>query len=339
MSNISVFEKIANDIGVKRYAGEEELSFCVRCAYSASRFWTSAFCMDDGQNGKAGLTKQALSIRLRRWIMALDSIMPGVAEWFDLENHGTRTLYGRLIDIGDILPTGEEGRCFARTKLIEPFDEAGALVLGFFEPATQGVQRGGRTIVTSGLASFLPGSFETVEHYAPWWETDLGFMSWVPSADYGELQYLDPRTTRWGLSRPDAWVEHDDVDMPLALARQNDACIKVSRYFAIRGPARRRLASEIDRGQAQALMLRLKKESGHPACVTFKSLDWKHRKAYIPISVLSPQISATVDALSWPIDSISGGNGYRIFRMETVEAIKRLLRRYDIDAAEAGVKG
>lgn len=337
MGSISTFERIAADIGVQRYKGEDDMGFCVRCAYSAARFWASAFCMDDGQEGKAGLSKQALSIRLRRWIEALDSIMPGLGKWFELDDQGMRMLYGRLIDIGDILPIGKEGKCFARTMRIEPVEENGALALGFFEPALQRGHRSGHSIVTSGLASFVPGSFGSVQTHASWWETDFPFMAWSTIADFGELQYLDVQTRRWGVGKPDAWVESDVADLPMTLARR-DCTHGNSRYYVVRHLGKRSLAAEIDRWQAQALMLHLKKESGNPARVAFQPLDWSHRKAFLPISVLSPQISATIDALSWPVKGISD-NTDRIFRMETVETVKRLLRRYDIEAVETNAKG
>lgn len=74
MSRITAFEEMAKDLGVERYAGETDLSFCIRSAYSASRFWTAAFCMDDGQDGARGVTPQALGRRLGRWISSLNRI-------------------------------------------------------------------------------------------------------------------------------------------------------------------------------------------------------------------------------------------------------------------------
>lgn len=337
MGSISTFERIADDIGVGRYKDEDDMGFCVRCAYSAARFWVSAFCMDDGQEGKAGIPKRALSIRLRRWLEALDSIMPGLGKWFELDNQGVHLLYGRLIDLGDILPIGEEGRCLARTMRIEPIDENGALALGFFEPALQRDHQSGHGIVTSGLASFMPGLFEPAETYAPWWETDFAFMAWAALADFGELQYLDAQTRRWSVRQSGAWAGSDAVDMPMTLARR-ECTHGNTQYYVVRHLGKRSLAAEIDRWQAQALMLHIKKESGNPVRVEFQPLDWNHRKAFIPISVLSAQISATIDALSWPVNGISD-DANRIFRMETVETVKRLLRRYDIEAVEMNAKG
>lgn len=53
-SGIDALNVIASDIGVRRFIGESEESFCRRVSYSASRFWLQAFCMDDGECGKKG---------------------------------------------------------------------------------------------------------------------------------------------------------------------------------------------------------------------------------------------------------------------------------------------
>ena len=181
MSRISVFESMASDIGVRRYVGESDLSFCTRTAYSASKYWVSAFCMDDGQDGSWGVTEQVLGRRLNRWVTALDQVMPGLGRWF--EGNGERdmkAIYGRLIDVGDILLAGKKGRCVARPAALEPITVNAALALGFFEPAASDFTE---SKTTSGLASFVPGDFEAPASRAPWWETDCPYMAWSRASD------------------------------------------------------------------------------------------------------------------------------------------------------------
>lgn len=329
MSRISVFESMASDIGVRRYVGESDLSFCTRTAYSASKYWVSAFCMDDGQDGSWGVTEQVLGRRLNRWVTALDQVMPGLGRWF--EGNGERdmkAIYGRLIDVGDILLAGKKGRCVARPAALEPITVNAALALGFFEPAASDFTE---SKATSGLASFVPGDFEAPASRAPWWETDCPYMAWSRASDYGGLQYVNPCSRRWGLANSDSWTEEVLGDLRLSLARYVDAALKQPHYLAVRRSGKHELAACIDRRMAQELFVHLKNESGNPITVAFERIDSLHSRAYLPVSILPSQISATIDLLSWPVDSISI-DGNRIFRSETVDTVKELLALRGIKA-------
>ena len=329
MSRISAFEAMASDIGVRRYVGEDDLSFCARTAYSASKYWVSAFCMDDGQDGSRGVTGQVLSKRLNRWVTSLDQVMPVLGRWFDANGkRDVKAIYGRLIDVGDILLVGEKGRCVARSVTFEPITAGTALALGFFEPATADFAE---SMVTSGLGAFVSGNFEAPTSCAPWWETDCPYMAWGRTSDYGELQYVDPCSRRWGLANPDSWTEEHLGNLQLSLARYVDAASGQPHYLAVRRLGKHELASCIDRHMAQELFIHLKNESGNPIAVAFKRIDGFHSKAYLPVSVLPSQISATIDALSWPVEGVSV-DGDRIFRSETVGAVKKLLALYGIKA-------
>ena len=328
MSRIATFQRMAEDVGVVRIANEPEKSFCARTAYSASRFWVSAFCMDDGQEGERGITKQALSQRMSAWIRSLDSIMPGLSEWFGTGSKvDARTIYGRLIDLGDILPIGEGCRYRARAMGLEPITGNAALALGFFEPAAD---RRRNRMVTSGLATYTTGTFEPPEPRAPWWETDPQFMAWTNCDDYGNLQYVNPNTRRWTITSDDSWTRETPENLPLTLARFTDAATGKANYLAVKSAAGRSLASPIDRHMAQELFLHLKKDAGKPARVTVNRLDNHHCKAFLPVAMLPPTISATVDALSWPMGGVAS-DGDRIFRSETMDSIGRLLAIHDIE--------
>ena len=336
MSRISAFETMARDIGVRRYQGEDDLSFCARTAYSASRYWTAAFCMDDGRSGARGITRQVLSRRLNRWMSSLDQIMPGLGEWF--ETSGTkdmRWIYGRLIDVGDILLAGEEGRCVARSVTLRPVSEGSALALGFFEPATVGFAGG---MVTSGLTSFVSGQFEAPGRCEPWWETDCPFMAWTKASDYGEVQFIDPSVHRWGLANSDSWTGGGLGKFRISLARYVDRNSNEPHYLAVRRSGKHELASRVDRHMAQELLIHLKEESGNPIVITFEDLDNRHFKTKLPISILPQQISATVDALSWPVGNVSS-NADRIFRTETADVVREMLAPYGIKISDNIAKG
>lgn len=331
MSKISAFEAMASDIGVRRCAGESDMSFCTRTAYSASRYWASAFCMDDGQDGSRGVTSQVLSKRLSRWITSLDHVMPNLGGWFEANGkRDVKAIYGRLIDAGDILLAGEEGRCVARSAMLEPITADAALALGFFEPATADFAD---SMVTSGLGAFVPGNFEAPTPRAPWWETDCLFMAWGRASDYGELQYVNPRSRRWGLVNSDSWTEEHLCDLQFSLARYVDVASGQPRYLAVRRSGKHKLASRIDRHMAQELFIHLKNESANPITVVFKRIDDFHSKVCLPVSILPSQISATIDVLSWPIGDVSA-DGNRIFRTETVKTVKELLLLHGIKALQ-----
>lgn len=320
---------MASDIGVRRYMGEDDLSFCARTTYSASKYWVPAFCMDDGQDGSKGVTRQVLSKRLNRWVTSLDQVMPGLGRWFDANGkRDVKAIYGRLIDVGDIPLAGKKERCVAHSVALEPITAGAALALGFFEPATADFAE---SVVTSGLGAFVSGNFEAPTSRAPWWETDCPYMAWGRTSDYGELQYVDPCSRRWGLANPDSWTEEHLGNLQLSLARYVDAASGQSHYLVVRRSGKREIVSRIDRHMAQELFIHLKNESGNPIEVAFKRIDGFHSKAYLPVSVLPSQISATIDALSWPVEGVSV-DGDRIFRSETVDTVKELLAFHGIKA-------
>ncbi len=333
LGRIGTFERIAEDLKIVRIKDEDDLSFCSRVAYSASRYWISAFCMDDGQGGRRGVTSQVLGRRLGHWLDSLDSIMPGIAKELGVAEGGVRTIYGRLADVGDIIRGGEQGRYLARVPRLEPLTSEAALALGFFEPAMQDFS--GLTI-TGGLATLVLGHFEEPERRLPWWETDLPVMPWSNASDYGELRYINPETNKWVVSHPDVWTADEPRARDLTLARCADDSGGPALFFAVRKRGSRIVASRIDKKAAQELMNYIKKEAGKPVHIVFEGIDYRHSRAFLPISVLPSQIAPVIDALSWPSSS-AGAKGGRLFRKETVKTVRELLDDNNIESSLKGM--
>lgn len=326
MGRIDAFERIAADLDVRRFKGEDDLTFCSRVAYSGARYWVSAFCMDDGNGGQRGVTPQILGSRLGRWLNSLDAIMPGIAERLEVGERGARAIYGRMADVGDILQAGEHGRYRALTPRLRPITDGAALALGFFEPATE-IFPG--QAVTGGISTLVLGHFEEPGRKSPWWETDLSYMTWTPVSDYGGLRYLNPEVNRWGIHHLDSWTGNEPCGRDLSLARCEDAPGEAAIFLAVRKRGRRILASHICDKAAQELMNHIKNEAGKPVLIEFERIDSAHFRAFLPITVLPSQVAAVVDALSWP-SSIMGVGNYRLFRKESVGDVRRLLEEYDI---------
>lgn len=326
MGRIDAFERIAADLDVRRFKGEDDLTFCSRVAYSGARYWVSAFCMDDGDGGQRGVTPQVLGSRLGRWLNSLNAIMPGIAERLEIGEGGARAIYGRMADAGDILQAGECGRYRALTPRLRPITDGAALALGFFEPATEIFP--GR-VIAGGVSTLVLGHFEEPERRSPWWETDLSYMTWIPASDYGELRYLNPEVNRWGIHHPDSWTGREPFGQGLSLARCEDAPGEAAIFLAVRKTGKRTLASRISNKAAQEFMNRIKNGAGKPVLIEFERVDSVHLKAFLPITVLPSQVAAVVDALSWPSSIMDIGN-YRLFRKESVGEVRRLLEEYDI---------
>ena len=138
-SGIDALNVIASDIGVRRFS-LEKASLSRRVSYSASRFWLQAFCMDDGECGKKGITKQAMNRRLKSGY-ALDRICPGIDTWFDSDGKGIRAVYNRLIDVGDLtLNSFEESYVATPLRMIN-LSESLSCVSGYFDPTAKRTEK------------------------------------------------------------------------------------------------------------------------------------------------------------------------------------------------------
>ena len=221
-SSMEVFNIMASDIGVFRYFGEEEESFCHRTAYSAARFWISAFCLDDGADGEKGLSKQAINRRLKNWIEDLDRLHPGLAKWFAIENGGLPSVYNRLIDILDIEANGFNDTYVTTSATERAVSEDCSLITGFYDPTATLMPVCGhrvRDCAISGLTTIISTHNAQTERHKPWWMSDLEYMRWERAANFGEVKYANAHSSRWNVNHSDVWLETPDWSTEVALAK------------------------------------------------------------------------------------------------------------------------
>ena len=333
--SIDAFNVIAADIGVIRYSCEDEDSFCRRVAYSAARFWLSAFCMDDGASGEEGLVKQALDRRLKDWAQGLEAIRPGIEGWLDACGKGVSAIYNRLIDVGDLAPNGFRGTYTATIPSLVPLSESASCITGFFDITSRNGSLCGcgvDSIVTSGLLSLIRVENGPIERPEQWWAKDLEYMAWEKASGYDEVKYADLHTTRWNVNRSDIWVEAPEWIEGLALARvEGNGAVPVV-FVAKRMQGRLRL-SRITWNQAQELFFHLRRESGNGAVVKYVMLDDLHARAVLPIGFVPGHINRFLDAAGWPIEN-ADDRFKRIVRVEALPLIKELLAASSIGFEE-----
>ncbi len=324
--SIDVFNVIASDIGVKRFVDEKEESFCRRTAYSAVRFWLSAFCMDDGAFGKRGLTKQVMHRRIKSWIMALDRICPGIDEWFDADGEGIRAVYNRLIDIGDLAPNGFSDSYVATFPARVELSEDLSCITGYFDPTADRAEICGNdanSMLLSGLVSLFQSKNETILHPNSWWVRDREYIVWEKASDFGEVKFADIQTARWSINRSDVWTDAPLWVDGLTLARVDDNGVDPAVFIAAKVRGRVRL-SRITWIQAQELFFYLRRESGNRAVAKYAMLDGLHMRAVLPIGFIPGHINRILDAIGWPVDN-AADRVNRIIRVEALPLVEDLL--------------
>ena len=323
--SIDAFNVIASDVGVKRIAGEDEVSFCRRTAYSAARFWLQAFCMDDGAAGKRGLAKQVMNRRLKGWISALDRIHPGIEKWFDADGKGISAVYNRLIDIGDLAPNGFSGLYVATPPSRVALTEGLSCITGYFDPTDDSglSANDANPPLLSGLASLV--RFENGPIFRPksWWIRDSEYLNWEKATDFDEIEFADVYTSRWNINRSDAWRDEPLWIHDLALARAGGTGIDPIIFMATRKRSRIRL-SRISWIQAQELFFYLRGESDNGAVARYSILDDLHVRAVLPIGFVPGHISRILDVIGWPVDN-AVDRFNRIIRVETLPLVEELL--------------
>ena len=325
-SSVEVFNIMASDIGVFRYAGEDDESFCHRAAYSAARFWISAFCLDDGTDGEEGIAKQAINRRLKGWIADLEKLRPGTAGWFDVDGSELPSVYNRLIDIGDIAVNG-----FNETYVATPATERAvsrdcSCITGFYDPTATDTRVCGRKVgdlAVSGLTTIAAARNAEVERRAPWWASDLEYMRWECAANFGDVKYADARSSRWNVNRPDVWVETADWPTEIALARVEGTGV-VPALYAARKAKRGPELSPITWNQAQELFFYLRNACGNKAVARYAWLDEKHVRMVLPVGFVPGDLNRTLDAVGWPVDDV-GDRFNRIMRAEALPLVGELL--------------
>lgn len=330
-ARLGAFDRIASDIGVIRYEGESDLSYCIRTTYSASRFWVSAMCMDDGAGGSAGLSKQGLNRRLKRWLQNMDDLMPDLADWFLLEDKGIPLIYNRLIDIEDIMPNGFNDTFLARQSSNVGVAADLVLRVGFFDPTKFD---GASKLVTSGLVTI--NSKEKAEPYAaePWWETDERYLPWEPASHYEGICFANPNVSRWQVRKSDVWIDTPTWISGMALARPANDSFSDTMLLA-RSKRGQIQVTDIDWLQAQSLFFHLRAACGNPLVIKYERLDELHiRIPAAPIGFVPGDANRYIDAVSWPIENIDDRFG-RIARIEALPGIEELLATSEIKMREA----
>lgn len=331
-------ESIAKDLGIIRFQGEGRGAFYLRVAYSAMRFWALAFCMDDGANGSEGITKQALNHRLLTWVERLEPLLPGVTEWFYADGDGLRTVYSRLIDIGDIQCDGFDGRCRASKRYIGMLTERRGALRGFFDasaPLEESLGVRGKP-VTCGMTSIVSVAGGNRPVADLWWERDMELRHWTDASNYEGLLFADPFSRKWGLGYGSAWLPEPKVVGHLALAKVQGV-MGDSAYFIAHVHDARTELSQIMKSQAYELYFFLRKKAGRAVKVSYAHLDENHiRLKGLPVGFMSGAADAAIAAMCWPVEDSKGGFDW-VTRTVALPVIRDLLlaAHVDLDEREA----
>lgn len=325
-SGVDALSIIASDIGVRRFVGESEESFCRRTSYSASRFWLQAFCMDDGEYGKKGLKKQAMNRRFKKWAMSLDWICPGIEAWLDSDGKGMQAIYNRLIDAGDLTLNGFEESYVATPPTIIDLSEGLSCVSGYFDPTSKHTKVCGYdvdSLVLSGLLFLARSDNGPIVRPASWWIEGLKYTDWENASGFADVRFADVRTVRWNINRLDVWVEEPLWVNDIALARVDGKGGDSIIFVAVKAKGRVRL-SRITWIQAQELFFYLRRESGNGAISRYIMLDESHARAALPVGFVPGHINRVLDAMGWPVENAED-RFKRIVRAEALPLVEELL--------------
>lgn len=317
--NTMPFDAMAADMGLVRQSGEDDLGFCSRVAYSCARPWIWSFCMDDGASGSIGVSKQAINARLKRWLSALETLRPGLNEWFGVSEGKAALVYERLIDIDDISEEAPDGRYVAHKPHVIQLTETIAAVVGVMGP------REISGSVTTGLCSLVAHEGNLPSVQLPLWETETGLLTWNKQSDIGDVEYVNLLSRRWSLRTAESWRSSAEWVDGMSLARLAGGRIAPDRYYMARQSRGSTLLTQIGWDKAAELWLWLRAASGNGICGRMRVIDNHHAAIEgIPLSMLPGTYGRYVDALSWPADSIDDSMR-RTARVEAVPVIRRLL--------------
>lgn len=296
-----------------------------------------AFCMDDGEGGNSGIAKQSINRRMQKWTHSLESLCPGLEEWFysDEEKVGLRALYGRMLDVGDLQTKGFDGLVSASAPGVLKATSEHGLLIGFHDPSCPHLSCGEDQFanpITSGLATVV----ECLGVEIPanrWWERDLPFLPWDDSKKFDSLLFIDPKSRRWNIKRPDARCENpvwiDGISLAVAPGENN----YTDQFFIARKSHSRILLSEIDLSKACSLFFYLREAAGNRAITVYEPFGDKHVKMVLPIGYVPGYINRILDDVTWPINS-ANDRFERTARIEALPMIEELL-----SASSVGIKG
>ena len=322
------FDAMAADMGVLRHYGEDDFGFCSRVAYSCVRPWVWSFCMDDGADGSAGVSKQAINARLKRWLSALETLRPGMNEWFGVPEGKAALVYNRLIDIDDISEASPGGRYVAHRPHFVQLTDAIAVVVGAIEAS------GISGYVTTGLCSLAAHEGELPSAPPPFWETEAELLTWSKESDVGDVEYVNLSSRRWGLRAAESWQSGAEWADGMSLARLVGGRTVPDRYYIARRSRGPVLLSEIGWDRAAELWLFLRSATGNGICGRTRMLDEHHATIEgVPLAMLSGTYGRYFDALSWPVSNV-GDSTRRTIRAEAVPAVRELLALCQVDLRE-----
>ena len=325
-------QRISKDLDIPSYRGEPEESFARRVLYSAARFQVESYCFDDGQGGREGVRKQSITYRFNEWVRALGRIYPWCPDWFGIEGDGAAPIYNRLIEIGDLVPVGEEGLLRVSLTRTLPLTAGLSVKLGFYD-ASSNLSEQPRGVI-SGLATLVPNPVGTIGSQVMnmrWWEETARYLDWQEASLLGAMQYANAGCSRWSLSYADVWREEIPKEASFCLAKQ-DAGFETN-YYAVEMRRGKPFAASIDWHSAEALFFWLRAEAGNPATARARKLDEFHYALNAPIGFIAPEGGRWIDAVTWPIENVSD-NFDRITRAEAFGAIRQILKECDVELKE-----
>lgn len=334
-----LFVRMARDVGVKRHIGETDDSFFSRVAYTGSRYWISAFCMDDGAEGTEGLTRQALNRKLKIWINRLNEIWPSMGNWFEIDHGGISYVYNRLIDIEEIVPNGFSDRFLAQPPRLLPVSKSNALIIGMTDPTIKTGDILGHDlscIVASGLASLVSTSTDLPNRTPRWWETEWELLQWARASEFEGVEYVNPKARSRGLGKTEIWSPSVELTDEIAIARTISSVKGGTNYYAVRDGTREPLLCSIDQTRAYELYYFIMKRAGNPITVLLQRLDDVHIRfdMPLPLRLIPGEQGRVLETISWPISSVSD-SFRRIARAETANLVGELLANCNIALREA----
>lgn len=332
-----LFARMARDVGVKRHSGETDDSFFARVAYTGSRYWVSAFCMDDGAGGTDGLTRQALNRRLKTWIDRLSEVRPVMSSWFEVDQGGVSYVYNRLIDIEEIVPNGFSDRFLAQPPRLLPVSKGRALIIGMADPTVKAGDVLGHarsSIVASGLASLVSTTTEPPSRTPRWWETEWELLQWVRASEFEGVEYASPKARSRGLGKAEIWSPSVELTDGIAIAKTISNAKGGTNYYAVRDGTRGPFLCSIDRTRAYELYYFIRRRAGNPVTVRLQRLDDAHIQFDMPLRLIPGEQGRVLEAVSWPMSSVS--DGYRrIVRTEAADLVGELLANCNVALREA----
>lgn len=314
------FEQIASDIGIFRYKNEEDISFHTRVAYSASRFWVHAFCLDDENDGEKGIGKQALNYRLKKWLSNLANINPSLKDYFQFDNSGISIIYNRMLNVNDILEWGFDGKVCARRETRGYLPTGQMALFGFYDPTSNPLKN---KLIISGLMTIIHNSSASALPYNQWWTSYLDYLPWEPLNNYSKVVYIDPNCSRWNINYNDAHRVDPIWINGIAIAIVENA-VRGNTYLLARHTRKGVTVSRITWLLAEEVFFWMRSKVTNPVVASYQKLDAKHSELYCPLGFLPASHNRYIDALSWPLENITSQQR-RIVRNEALPTVKSLL--------------